>query len=350
MRRIQAYFADKPQFTVTTHPVEIIAINYSPEGLKTFSGNAGATGSHEARRRGFAGQMKDLPALEPYIRLLRPPLPGLRIDTAPDGAIVHIDRAKDSQALSRAMSGRLRGLYVMTRTDDNTWRVGLAPEARKAFGPAKALQAAAMTGSLQREELRDPIDLRLDTRVDGVKAAVPDPDRHAVFVDAVRKAFAANKDFVATFQTSQRLAVTIRPGSPDADEASARAVVAVSDITDPPIDIAPIAGGIAVRAKDAARNADRAVVIRKALADRRDLVVATLPDRSLSIRFASDVSPMAPIAAGRLARVVQARLDGLKLHVSAITAGGNDTVVVGFATAAISSIRASIRRPYWRWV
>jgi hypothetical protein len=344
MRRIQAYFADKPQFTVTAHPVEIIRITYSPQGLKAFGGDAGAAGAHDATPREFAEQMKDLPALEPYIRYLGQPLPGFRIEGTPDGAIVHLDRAEDSRALSRAMSGKLSGVYVSTRIDDNTWRVGLDSEIRKGFGPAGALRAGATTEFLLREELRDPIDLRVDTRMDGVEVTVPDPDLHAVFVDAVRSAFAANKDFVATFRTSQRLAVTVRPGSPDADGSLAGAREAVSHITDPPIDIAPISDGIVVQAKDAARNADRAAVIRKALADRRDLMLATLPDQSLSIRFASDVSPIAPIAAGRLARVVQARLDGLKLHASAITSGGNDTVAVRFATAAdAQALRMAIR-------
>ena len=318
-------FSGRSQFTVSVRPAETFQVAYSPAAMKAFG------------KKGFD---RDIGALEGVVRGLRPPLPNIQIEGDPDGAIIRTASPAAVIAVTEAIRERLHGMYALTPRTDASWRVALDPATSQWVGPAQRLLMAAEAEYPLRAELRDPVDLETEMTAKGVKGTIVDPDHHEAFAAALQTTFADNADFILTRSPAQVLRIARPEGSapvpsnaqwPDAMFGVANEL---EELATPPAITVELPDGLAVRAKNPAQNADRAARVRQAVASRNDLTVKTQPDLSLVIRFADALPSAPPPEEGRLARVIQARLRGMKLQASSVSAIDAGHVEVQFATIA----------------
>jgi preprotein translocase subunit SecD len=324
-------FAGNPQFAIDKSPALSFRVDYSPDALKTYG--------REKLTQDF-GQMED------FVQRLRTPLPNVSIEGHADGAIVRSNDASFDKVLRKAIGH----MFVVTSLTKTSWTVAwnakLWPQG---WRPLKKLQMGLLTDEILKQYLGDPLDLSVDPDYPGIRITVPNPDLHQGFLANVRSVFAHNPDFVLT--QSKALVLKIIPTDTAASQTGTDsthpsilppkqnfyAMDQLYSLANPPVDIAVAGSAVSFRAQDASRNADRAEIVRRAFADRADLVVAPQPDRSLLISLAPGAHiapPVAPLQPGQLAHAVESRISTLKLQPAAIRADGAERIKVRFATSA----------------
>lgn len=200
-----------------------------------------------------------------------------------------------------------------------------------------------------RQYLGDPLDFSSEPDYPGIQVTVPNPNLHQGFLANVRNVFAHNPDFALT--ESQALVLKIVPKDVAASQAGADAVHPsilppkpnfdaldqLYNLANPPIDIAIAGSAVSLRARDPLHNADRAAIVRRAFANRTDLIITTQPDQSLLISLApgAHIAPtVAPLQPGQLKRAVESRVSTLNLQPTDILVNGTERVQVRFATSA----------------
>lgn len=339
-------FAGDPKYVFVDQPSETFRITYSQEAKKAFDVANSAQGPLAKVRHYSWSAPLDLSALQSYVLLLRSPLTGVDIEALQDGAIVRSDNAAFGSEMENDLRRRVGGAYRVTQLSSTSWRVGLDPSFAKSAGPGMRLELGVATQEVLRQELRDPVDLDTDVQGSGVDITVIEPDRHRSYVDALTRAFAGNSNFILQSQPSVVLRIALREtptaakSGPNGNPGTTRAppltdvFLELDELAMRPVDMSLRDEGLWVHAKDPSHNADRAAVIRLALADSPDIAISTESDQSLLISFNSDVPPMAPVGDDRLRQAVQARLSVLKLSAIKVSAIAPEKVGVEFSTYA----------------
>ena len=133
-----------------------------------------------------------------------------------------------------------------------------------------------------------------------------------------------------------------------APEPLMKAEIALEEIVNPAVEIAVTGGAVSARAKNQA-DVDRvAALVRKALAGRADLVVASQPDQSLLISLAPGahiIPPRPPLQPGQLLSAIKTHLDRLNLRAEEISSIDNGRARVRLATAAdAATFRAALSK------
>jgi len=344
------YLAARPQLRADIHAARTILVSYSAARLKSFESASPGQDPKIGLEKSVFRRSQDIAGLEAFIRHLRAPLPGVELEELPDGAIVRSANPQIGAAIAEAL-GASANLYLVTSLSAESWRVSLNPQAAEFLGPGRRLLAGASVEMALREALRDPVDLRTTRLGDGVAAIVVDPERHAAFVEALKKTFASDADFTVTEAPSEFLKIrrvggeTDAPGGKAADQALlplvqaiaglplTRAMADLTDLAEPPMLTSTQGDGIAVHAADPAANAERTAMVQKALAGRSDVAVTRRPDQSLALRYVAPATDPAPVSEDRLASAVQARLAALKLQPSRLVSLADGRLAVEFATS-----------------
>lgn len=322
-------FADNTQFTISKSPILSLRIGYSPDALKTY---------------GAEKLTQDFDQLEVFVQRLRTPLPNISVERQNDGAIVRANDPSFDKILRKALGA----MFLVTPLTKTSWSVALNTKLwPQGWRPAKKLQTTLLTDELLRQFLGDPLDLSIDPDYPGIRVTVPNPNLHQGFLANVRSVFAHNPDFTLT--QSEGLILKITPKNVVASQAGADsthhsflppqanfdAMDELYNLANPPVDIAVVGNAVSFRAQDASHNADRAAIVRRAFANRTDLVIATQPDQSLLISLvpgAHIAPPAAPLQPGQLKHAVESRISALKLQPAKILSNDTERARVRFAT------------------
>jgi preprotein translocase subunit SecD len=323
---VEAQFADSQKFTTRKSAALSFQVEYSPDALKA---------------HGPEKLTQDFNQLEDFVQRLRTPLPDILIAGQADGAIV---RSNDP-SFEKVLRKTLGAMFIVTPLTKTSWTVALNNDLMpRRLHPIGKLR----TPEILRQFLGDPLDLSVEPDYPGIQITVPNPNLHQSFIANVRNVFAHNPDFVLT--ESEALILEIIPkdiaNSPTGKstlhplilppKVGFDAIDELYNLADPPIEIAVAGNAILFRAQDASHNADRAAIIRRAFANRTDLVITTQPDLSLSISLAPGAHiapPAAPLRPGQLKHAVESRISTLKLRSAGIRADSTDRVRVRFATS-----------------
>ncbi len=323
-------FEHDPRVSFEVSPTRIFHIGFSPAGLASMQPKSAMAGMFPT-----AEHAKTLASMEGYIRLLRPPMPGIDIEDQIDGAIIHAHSpAEGEKALAaiQAGSGLPANIFKFQRVGDASWRATLDFDA--AVGPIRTRLLAARVGAVLRESLREPLDLKMERDNQGLAVIVANPAAYSKFVDRLVDAFADQPDFTLTQSEGRLYEITSVEGESKPQDLSGPSPLmqVLEDIADPPVRFIPTDAGVTVRAADPANNAERAAVLRGSFSGRSDLILSNNADQSVSVRYASDVSPLSAISDERLLRAVRLSVDALSLKASNLHAAGNGRIAVEFAT------------------
>jgi len=124
---------------------------------------------------------------------------------------------------------------------------------------------------------------------------------------------------------------------------------ALDEIVNPALEIGAVGNSVSVRAKDQADVNRATALVRRALTDRTDIVIASQPDQSLLISLASGahiVPPRPPLQPGQMLSTIKTRLNRLNLQATQIASIDNDHARVQLATADDAAIfRTALSRP-----
>jgi hypothetical protein len=274
--------------------------------------------------------------LDSFVKGLRT-LPGdVRVDQMPPGAIVRSDDPSYGDQISR----ELGTIVVVSPAGKNAWHVELSPKILADLSPTQALTERRSIELVLRDFLGKP-DIRTSLTGRGIVVTLLDRDRD--FVDVIKRAFEGNVDFVVTMSPAMLVQVAVtdaepsekHPGRPG--DAVFQVLDDIHELTDPSVDAAVTGDVVLFRAKNPVDNDDRAAVVRRALANRSDLVITSQPDNSLQIRLAPGAhlgSPPRPLNPGDLEAAVQTRAKGLHLSSVRVTTVDKESVSVQFETGA----------------
>jgi len=332
---VEHHFAGNPQFAIAKTKAPLFSISYSPEALKTY---------------GKERLQNDFDSFEMLIKGLRPPLPGVSIESQDDGAII---RSHDP-GFGDVLAKQLGVLFVVKPLTSSSWHVAMKWEnAPKNWSPAKRLQVLRETATAVRYFLGDPLDLQVEPNDEGAEFTVSDPERHRAFIEAVRSTFAHNPDFVMTETPAVILNITktdlvkretANSGLGDSsgvDNPQFDLLDEVDELANPPVEIAVAGNAVSVRARDPVHDADRAAIVRTALATRTDIVIAAQPDQSLLISLVPGTHLLPPrpvVDSAQLAKAVETRIDAMKLRSTHVVAAGTERVHVRFASEADATL------------
>ena len=129
--------------------------------------------------------------LEAFIDSLRPSLPGVVITPDAEGAVVQSSDASLHDVLTR----NLDVAFKVTPLTPTSWQVSWA-FLPATWSAARRRHAVTLTAKAARQALGDPLGLSVYSDGDGMHFLVTEPEKHAGFIEAVRRAFGGNPRFI----------------------------------------------------------------------------------------------------------------------------------------------------------
>jgi hypothetical protein len=342
---VEKYFANKPAFSVVREPALTIRLSYSEQALKTY---------HRDRLQ------RDYTKLADIVMGLRTLPVGVTVESDTDGAIL---RARDSAFADRLSKSTVLVITPITKT---SWRVTWGDDMLAALSPANRIAARRGISELIHFSYGDPAGMRTEQTDDGIALLIPDPAANQAFIDQIKAVFAHDPNFVLTesqalvfhvseinngADASSPKASQTLPGMPTPSPISLmKAGQALDEIVNPAVEIVAEHSSVSAHALDQAHDTDRvAALVRHALADRADLIIASRPDQSLLISLAPGahiIPPRPPLQTDQMSTAVKARLNQLNLRATQISPVGSDGARVQLPTAAdAATFRAALSRP-----
>lgn len=278
------------------------------------------------------------------------------VQPRPDGAIVR----SDNPAVEELIRTAGRNEFDITRLSGNSWHVARRSDVLDHLGPAAKVNAREITEAELRYLLGEPRDIQIQRTSNGIEVVVPDPEKSSDFMESIKHQLGGNPDFVLEASTALIIHVVDKrttrtenpelPTLPEPDKRKWGALSELEDLAHPPVEIATVGDSVSLRAKNPAHNADRAAIVRQALAGRTDLVVTTQPDQSLLIKLAPGAHiapPFQPLRPGQMENAVHARVTSLNLKPVQVTTIDAERVRVRFETNAdVNTFRHALSDPF----
>jgi len=337
---VEKHFALDRSYVIRKSATKVIRITYSADIRKAFSPER---------------LQRDAQALDTLARSLRTPLPGVVIQSAPDGAIVRADDSSFGDLMHKIVGPAL----VVTPLSNTSWHVALNLSALPGVAPAEKIERQGETESALRMYLGDPLDVQVANWEDGVAIRIPDPEKHGPYLTTLRQVFVESAGFVASESDGVVLhIISTNSSSADTTDQSNGLLAPkplwsagkqLDELTNPPVEIKRVGDAISFRAEDPSHNAERAEVIRQGLANRTDIVVTTLPDQSLFIKLApgAHLVSVKAVSSEQLPDAIRARAKGLNLRVRHVLAIGAEMARVEFGTQSeADTFRNALAEPF----
>jgi hypothetical protein len=283
------------QFPFETVATKAFWIRLSPDGLA----------SRMTKR------LEEPAYLEGYIDNLRPGLPGVTILPEPTSAIVQ----SNDPAFDATLTKLLGDAFLVAPVTTNSWRVSWNSAFWQSISPKKRDYAIAHMAETIRQFLGDPTDLAVYvggiTDKDGgqgVHFFIRDPNKHAPFIDAIRKAFNQNPLFNYSEIDAIDARITLPARKPPsilskdfAQDPQFELTEAIQNEFAPPFEAQIANDGVVISAKKQAQGRELIAIVQRALAGRKDLAVKPMPNDQLRIELApgAHIGPSIPTRSAR---------------------------------------------------
>jgi len=317
------------QFSFEAVPTKAFWIRLSPDGLVS----------------PITKRLEEPSLFEGYIDNLRPELPGVSILPEPTSAIV---RSNDP-AFGATLTKLLSGAFLIVPLTTNSWRVSWNSAFwGQSISPKKRDYAVAHMAETIRQFLGDPTDLAVYvggiTDKDGgqgVHFFIRDPDKHAPFIEDVRKAFSQTPLFIYSEIDAIDAHIALLARKPPSifsedfpQDPQFELTEAIQNELAPPYEAQIANDGVVMRAKKPAQGLELTSIIQRALADRKDLTIKPMPNDQLMIELAPGAHLGPPIptrSAGDFANAVQTQAAEMGTRSTIVTPMNSEHARIKFA-------------------